>query len=126
MIRYRDLTEKEKLIICNGWGPKAGWVPVPEFLFHASCNHHDFNYWLGCTEQDRARADHQFLEAMLKDAGKSKKYQTLAFTYWMAVRLFGAPFFHYSSRERNEDDLHQAILEAESWKATASEKKSPL
>jgi len=51
---------------------------------------------------------------MLKDAGKSKKYQTLAFTYWMAVRLFGAPFFHYAHYERNEDDLHQAILEAES------------
>ena len=111
MIRYRDLTEEQKDRICNGCGPKGGWVPVPEFFCHASCDHHDFNYWLGCTEEDRRKADHEFLEAMLIDAGSNPAKQTIAFTYWMAVRLFGAFCFHYADRERDENDLREALNE---------------
>ena len=77
MIRFADLTESQKAFICNGCGPKGGWVPVPDFLFHASCDHHDFNYWLGCTEQDRRKADHEFLTEMLKDAGEDPAMQTI-------------------------------------------------
>jgi hypothetical protein len=105
MIRYRDLTPEQQDAICNGCGPKGGWVPVPDFFCHASCDHHDFNYWIGCTEADREHADHQFLEAMLEDAGSNLAKQTIAFTYWMAVRLFGAFCFHYAEKERDEVDL---------------------
>ena len=111
MIRFADLTESQKAFICNGCGPKGGWVPVPDFLFHASCDHHDFNYWLGCTEQDRRKADHEFLTEMLKDAGEDPAMQTIAITYWMAVRLFGSVCFHYAERERDENDLAAAISE---------------
>ena len=111
MIRYRDLTEEQKAIICNGCGPKGGWVPVPDFCFHASCDHHDFNYWLGCTEADRWKADHQFLVEMLKDAGDDPAKQTLAITYWLAVRVFGPACFHYAEKERDEHDLAAALLE---------------
>ena len=109
MIRYADLTEEQKLVICNGCGPKSGWVPVPEFFCHANCDHHDFNYWIGCTEEDREKADREFLEAMLLDAGNNKAKQTIAMTYWMAVRLFGKAFFHYSDHERDEYDLARAL-----------------
>ena len=112
MIRYIDLTEEQKEVICNGCGPKGGWVPVPEFFCHASCDHHDFNYWLGHTEEDREKADHQFLEAMLIDAGSNKVKQTIAMTYWMAVRLFGKLYFHYADHERDEYDLAR-IMRAE-------------
>ena len=111
MIRYADLTEAQKTLICNGCGPKGGWVPVPDFLFHASCDHHDFNYWLGHTEGDRRKADHQFLVAMLKDAGDDEALQTLAITYWLAVRVFGGACFHYAAKERDETDLAAALLE---------------
>jgi hypothetical protein len=112
MIRYRDLTEAQKLIVCNGCGPKGGWVPVPDFFCHASCDHHDFNYWLGCTEEDRRKADHQFLVEMLKDAGDDPIKQTIALTYWMAVRLFGSFCFHYADKERDENDLAAALANA--------------
>ena len=109
MIRFSDLTEEQKSVICNGCGPKAGWVPVPEFFCHASCDHHDFRYWKGGSEADRKDADHDFLSMMLKDAGSDPGKQTIAFTYWMAVRLFGASCFHYSSRERDETDLMRVL-----------------
>lgn len=101
----------QKNIICNGCGPKGGWVPVPDFCFHASCDHHDFNYWLGGSEADREKADHQFLQAMLIDASGDPARISIAFTYWMAVRLFGAAFFHYADHERDETDLARAMLE---------------
>lgn len=109
MIRYRDLTETQKAMICNGCGPKGAWVPVPDFFCRASCDHHDFNYWLGYREEDRERADREFLEAMLWDAGGNQAKQTIAFTYWMAVRLFGAFCFHYAERERDERDLEAEL-----------------
>ncbi|TSA45878.1 hypothetical protein D4R52_01625 [bacterium] len=111
MIRYRDLTEAQKIIMCNGCGPKAGWLPVPEFFCHASCDHHDFNYWIGHTEGDRRKADLEFLQEMLKDANVDPIKQTISITYWLAVRVFGAACFHYAEKERDETDLAAALLE---------------
>ena len=104
MIRFRDLTEKQKFIICNGCGPKGGWVPVPEFFCHASCDHHDFNYWLGGSEWDRLKADNQFYKEMRKDAGWNPLKQSVALTYYLAVRTCGFTCFHYG-KERDENDL---------------------
>jgi hypothetical protein len=86
-------------------------VPVPEFFCHASCDHHDFNYWIGCTEEDREKADHEFLVEMLKDAGDDPAKQTIAITYWLSVRVFGAVCFHYAEKERDENDLAAAMAE---------------
>jgi len=105
MIRYRDLTEEQKAIICNGCGPKGGWVPVPEFFCHASCDHHDFNYWLGYREEDRLKADRQFYTEMRKDAGWNPWKLSVALTYYLAVRVFGKSFFHYAKKERDVTDL---------------------
>ncbi len=44
---------------------------------------------------------------MLGVAGDDEHKQTIAFTYWMAVRLFGAFCFHYSDHERDEFDLER-------------------
>jgi hypothetical protein len=48
---------------------------------------------------------------MLKAAGDDPTKQTIAFTYWMAVRLFGSICFHYADKERNEYDLTLAMAE---------------
>ena len=110
MIRYRDLTEEQKAIVCNGCGPKGGWIPVPEFFCHASCDHHDFNYWLGCTWRDRLKADNQFYKEMRRDAGINPAKQFIALTYYLAVRTCGAPAFHYADKERDENDLPRIPL----------------
>jgi hypothetical protein len=120
-IRYRDLTDSQidTLIakgVLNGCGGKGGWLNPPDFIFTASCNHHDFNYWLGNTEEDRLKADRQFYQAMINDANehpwyKRYFYKTLAWIYYKAVRLFAKKFFHYAKQERTREDLDR-VLEA--------------
>ena len=99
-MKFRDLTPEQVKKICNGCGGKGSWVPVPQFIFHASCEHHDFNYWLGGTEADRKKADKQFYQAMKKDIKdepwwKRPWYHILAYTYYKAVRIKGGEFFCY-------------------------------
>ena len=113
-VRYNDLTVDERKHICNGCGGKGGWINPPEFKFHASCNHHDFNYWLGCTEDDRLKADKQFYTAMKKDADRLPWYRryshkVLAFTYYRAVRRFGKSFFYYGDKQKDRNDLYKEI-----------------
>jgi hypothetical protein len=109
MIRYRDLNETQKALICNGCGPKGGWIPVPEFFCHASCDHHDFNYWLGCTWRDRLRADNQFYTAMRRDAGWNPLKLSIALTYYLAVLSCGWSCFYFAETERDETDLKAAL-----------------
>ena len=115
-MKYKDLTPNQKRIICNGCGGKGSKVPVPEFLFHASCNHHDFEYWRGCTKEDRRKADVNFYREMLRDAKgaswiKQPYYKLWAWIYFRAVRMFGGKFFHYSMAQRDEKSAR-----GEEWK----------
>lgn len=45
---------------------------------------------------------------MLGAAGNDPARQTIAISYWMAVRLFGSACFHYG-KERDEVDLEAAM-----------------
>lgn len=104
--RFRNLSRAEIETICNGCG---GWFDPPDYNFTASCNHHDFNYWLGGTEADRKKADDEFLVAMLADARSFNDgpaflrpvrrwwRQGAAYRYWLAVRVAGKKFFHYTA-----------------------------
>ena len=111
MIRYRNLTTEQKAIICNGCGPKGGWIPVPELFLHEICDHHDFNYWIGCTWRDRLRADNQLYTAGRKRAGWNPIKQSIALTFYLAVLSCGWACFHFADRERDENDLAAALLE---------------
>ncbi len=113
-VRFRDLAPLERDVICNGCGPKGGWVPVPDWTFEACCDHHDFNYWLGYREADRERADEQFYRAMLRDTMRHPRWKRwwlrlMAWTYYRAVRRWGAPSFYYGRRERTREDLEKEI-----------------
>ena len=113
-LRYRDLTPEQKSFICNGCGSKAGWVPVPEFIFHASCNHHDLLYWIGNTEANRRSADKAFYKYMKIDIAEAKwykrpHYMLWAWVYYKAVRTYGSAFFNYSIRKSTMNDLERAI-----------------
>lgn len=105
-LRFRHLKEAERRAVCNGCGGKGGIVPIPDFFFTASCDHHDFNYWQGCKEADRERADREFYLAMKRDVRARLAWwrrwwgYVLAFAYYRAVRRFGRAFFHYAARPR--------------------------
>jgi len=108
MLRFRQLTRKQKEKICNGCGSKGGFINPPEFLFHASCDHHDFLYWLGCTEDDRLKADKSFYKYMQLDIVnedsfiKRLYYKMLAYIYYKAVRIFGKKYFNYAYEKRTK------------------------
>ena len=114
-LRYSHLTEAERRAVCNGCGGKGGIVPVPDFFFTASCDHHDFHYWQGCTEFDRERADRQFYLAMKRDVRWGLEWwrrwwgYTLAFAYYRAVRRAGKRFFYYAARQRGWVELDREM-----------------
>jgi len=108
MLRYSDLTSKQKSLITNGCGGKGSLVPVPEFKFHTSCNHHDFYYWRGGDEEDRKKADDAFYKYMKIDAKeavwyKIGYYKVWAFLYYKAVRVKGKYYFSYGEMKTMED-----------------------
>jgi hypothetical protein len=118
-VRFNDLTPQERSIICNGCGPKGGIVPVPDFIFTACCDHHDFNYWLGCREIQRKKADLQFYREMVRDACRARdnktraKFNRIALVYYCAVRLFGRFCFHYADQQRTRVDLQKQVFAAD-------------
>ena len=103
-LSFRDLTPEEIALVSNGCGGKGSWVPVPDWLFSASCDHHDFEYWRGGTEQDRAAADWGFYTAMRKDAKQTPWWYPTrlallrAWAYYKAVRWFAKPYFHFGAQ----------------------------
>lgn len=107
MLKYSDLTPQQKEEITNGCGSKGGWIKPPNFIFKASCNQHDFYYWRGCKEADRKKADKSFYRYMKidikeRDYNLLKKvwYYSWAWSYYVAVRLFGKKAFYYSDEMR--------------------------
>jgi len=112
MIDYKNLTEYQKVHICNACGPK--WLPVklPDFLFTANCHHHDFLYWrgerFGFKRLARLKADVQFFLAMLNDveacpAEDRYVYFRWAFRYFKAVRILGWTAFNWGRMKTQED-----------------------
>lgn len=100
MRKFSELTLEEKQQICNGCGAKGGLIKSPDFLFKASCDHHDYYYYLGGTEADRKVADDLFYCYMREDIKDAKwylkpYYKMWAYGYYLAVRKFGKPYFNY-------------------------------
>ena len=99
-LKYADLTPTEKRFVCNGCGAKGRGAWVPDFMFTASCDHHDFNYWRGGNEAAREKADREFYEAMKRDVRRLSWYRRplarfLAWRYYRAVRRWGRSAFFY-------------------------------
>lgn len=112
ILRYSELTVADKVNICNGCGGKGGWFNPPEFLFHASCNQHDFYYWRGGKEEDRLKADKAFYQFMKEDASEASWYDkplhyVMAFIYYKAVRISGKRFFHYGEMRTKESIINK-------------------
>jgi len=109
-IRYRDLTIEQRHFVCNGCGGKGG-IKVPSFVWNTACHHHDFNYWLGWREQDREKADGQFLSEMRREIRSDAHWirwphlYAIAQAYYWAVRIKGSGYFHLGDREQTLEDL---------------------
>ena len=102
MLKYSDLTAEQKAKICNGCGPKGGLIPIPDFLFKASCDQHDFYYWRGGDESHREVADTTFYKYMkidIEDKGLPLVPYLIAhswaYAYYSAVKYFGKSYFYY-------------------------------
>jgi len=115
-LRYSQLTEEQKEYICNGCGSKGAFVKVPNFMFLASCNHHDFLYYTGASEEDRKLADKSFYKWMREDIKVSGKrwyiktyYKMWAFTYYKAVRVFGKKHFSYREKPMTLKQLQEEM-----------------
>lgn len=112
LLRYSDLTQEQINSIANGCGGKGSLIPVPNFLFKASCNQHDFYYWRGGDESDREAADDAFYKYMCIDIEDNAKglveklwYHAWALLYYLAVRQFGDKYFYYSTSMRTLKDI---------------------
>ena len=67
MLRAKDgfyeLTRRQRKDICNGAGAKGAWYTrfIPNTLYGLDCKEafdiHDYGYWAGTTEEERAEID---------------------------------------------------------------------
>lgn len=112
LLHFSTLTKVQISLIANGCGSKSGFIPIPQFIFNASCDQHDFYYWRGGTEQDRLKADNEFYQAMkddIKDLNinfiKKQWYRFWAYSYYKAVRFFGRKHFCYRETQKTLEDL---------------------
>lgn len=102
---WHDMTSDQRAAISNGCGGKGGWFRPPQFRFRASCDRHDFGYWIGGDESDRRWCDARFLGAMVADAvllpiWKRPFHLLMAYVYYRAVRAFGSKFFKYGEKSK--------------------------
>jgi hypothetical protein len=108
-MKFQDLTPEQLSKISNGCGRKGGYIKPPNWIFTASCDHHDFHYWVGGNEYDRWKADFKFYMAMLQDAHDKgnwftrRWYNTMAWLYYQAVRKFGRVAFSYGRKKTLAD-----------------------
>lgn len=110
-ISIKELTEYQKKAICNGCGANNVFLNPPDWIFTDSCDQHDLDYWIGCTEQDRIEADNIFYKSML-EAAKIKSnfitygyYKFIAWIYYNCVRKFASKYFYYGASKRTLSDL---------------------
>jgi hypothetical protein len=115
-LTYEQLTDAERAWMLNGCGPGNFWGKlVPEMIYHAACNRHDFDYWSGLGPRDRYLADRRFLMNMFAAADVcaalyggfwswwlKNYYHAWARRYYVAVRVLGKKRFafrdHYGTR----------------------------
>jgi len=119
-MKFEDLSEKQKVYICNGCGGKGGKIIPPyAIMFQSDCDHHDYGYWKGGNIWDRLKSDWKLFTNMLKDSNYGLKiWKTLYFIGWavcyfVGVRLAGFTFFHYGDTRVVENYDWEKIYEHE-------------
>lgn len=113
---YEILSANEKSWMYSGCGPKRG--VEPDFIFREACSRHDFDYWRGFTERDRAAVDKRWLGSMLVAARLlssgwwSRQWHVfLAWRYYLAARWLGRKAFSYRDHYGTREDLVKEMVE---------------
>ncbi len=105
---FLNLSPELKSEVCNGAGAKDG-IKVPNTMWGLDCieafNPHDFEYWMGETEEDKRIADRRMivnLIIIIVNYGGWLMAPRLyrAMTYFIAVAKFGKKAF-YAGKETN-------------------------
>lgn len=143
MLRYSDLTQEQIDFICNGCGGKGGLIKPPNFIFLASCKHHDFRFWVGHTWEHFFKANKDFYVMMKRDianikfyeegmnwrekivsiskaSAKKAYYHTWAFSYFSAVNVGGMKYFYFADKPKTLEVLN-AEMQIEALKQDIKE-----
>lgn len=92
---FIDLTPVQQLEYGNGCGLDARLLRVPDFIFSASCAHHDFNYERGGTLMDKLQADFDFCAHMWSDSFLWWHY-VVTIIYFLGVILNPISYFAFT------------------------------
>lgn len=111
---FTDLTKEQQATYGNGCGLYANFLNVPDFVFTASCRHHDFNYARGVGADKwwqnlyrwpfyYLKTQWDFFTHMCSDAKKPWHY-VVAVIYFVTVTLVSFPWFD-GGRWKTIDEL---------------------
>lgn len=90
---------------------------VPDFIFTASCQHHDFSYVRGYRLKDKLKADFDMCRHIWSDSSKWWHY-LVSVIYWLGLTFlpFSYLFFHWNNRYRTIEEIIQIDKEDKmSW-----------
>lgn len=99
--KYWALSDEQKKAICNGCGAKGAWYNflIPGGVFKHPCNIHDYDYYMGETQEDKDIADRRFIQNMKRIVESTnnpllKKYRAFKSKgFFKAVKDFGDEAF---------------------------------
>lgn len=82
-----------------------GCTFVPDFIFTASCRHHDLNYSRGGWFLSKAKADWDMCRLMWNDSSKLWHYLT-TIVYWLGLTFLPVSYFFFTyGRWRNVEEI---------------------
>jgi hypothetical protein len=115
-LKFDNLTSDQKNYLVDDCG-KPGFLDVPDFVFEVACERHDFDYWVGCTKDDRYQSDLRMYNAMKKAIKAEPWYRrwwlyVVANTYYYAVRIGSSSFFYYGPEKRSLEELEAEMASA--------------
>ncbi len=98
---YWKLTTEEKAKICNGCGAKGAWYNklIPGKWLNEPCNIHDFDYYIGRTNEDKGLADRRFIQNNKRVVKATKNFiirkwvKIKSKSFYALVRDFGDEAF---------------------------------
>ena len=108
-VSWNDLTPEERKGYGNGCGLSLRLLDVPDFMFRASCQQHDFNYERGGGLYYKLKADADFFAAMVDDCEFTNHptfWFFIAGIYYLGVTLNPIAYFAFSyGRWRTKEEI---------------------
>ena len=98
---FADLTPEQQAMYGDGC------TFVPDFIFTASCRHHDFNYARGGWLKDKLKADWDMCRLMWSDSSLWWHYLATVI-YWAGLTFLPFSYFFFYWGEYN--DLETILL----------------